>query len=60
MTIRRLTETGQMAAQCDKCFDVVDFEDGEDFNEAKIAIDCDGWKTVRGGAGWINICPDCQ
>lgn len=61
MTIRKSKQTGQMMAQCDVCLDVVDFEDGEDFEEAKTAIDMDGWRTKRGPDGkWQNICPDCQ
>jgi hypothetical protein len=59
MTIRKSKETGQMCAQCDVCFDVVDFDDGEDFDEAKAAIDADGWKTKKVEGKWQNICPDC-
>jgi Fe2+ or Zn2+ uptake regulation protein len=60
MGIRRSNETSGMVAQCDQCFDIVDFEDGEDFEQAKIAIDADGWKTKRVDGKWQNICPDCQ
>lgn len=68
MTIRKSAETGHMIAQCDQCFDVVDFEDldgtdKDDWSEAKERVDMDGWKTKRIGHGpdakWINICCDC-
>ncbi len=60
MGIRKSHETGNMIAQCDECYDVVDFEDDEDFEQVKIAIDSDGWQTKRVGDKWHNICPDCQ
>ena len=60
MSIRRSRETGGMIAQCDECFDVVDFDDGEDFEQVKTAIDGDGWKTRRVGEKWQNYCPDCH
>jgi len=60
MTIRVSKETRAYIAQCDKCFDVVDFEKGVEFDAVKLAIDMDGWKTQRSNGSWINVCPDCQ
>ena len=65
MTVRKSKSAKCMIAQCDICFDVVEFEDldgseRDHWSEAKNAIDADGWKTKRSGAGWINISPDCQ
>lgn len=60
MGIKFSKETGNMCAQCDDCFDVVDFDDGTDFHQAKIAIDTDGWKTTKRDGKWVNICCDCQ
>lgn len=59
MTIRKSNETGQMMAQCDKCLDVVDFDEYFDFATVKIAIDTDKWTTKRQNGKWVNICPDC-
>lgn len=60
MTIRLSNVTRSMYAQCDECFDVVDFEEDVDFEGAKMAIDVDGWKTTKKDGKWINICCDCQ
>lgn len=60
MSIRRSKETGNMCAQCDDCLDVVDFEDDDDFDTAKMMIDVDGWKTTKRDGKWVNICPDCK
>lgn len=60
MTIRKSNETGNMVAQCDKCFDVVDFEEDYDFMDVKSAIDGDKWKTTKVNDKWHNVCPDCQ
>ncbi|QJD54487.1 hypothetical protein P9A30_gp45 [Sphingomonas phage Lucius] len=64
MTIKRSKETGCMVAQCDVCFDVVDFEDlkgfdKDDWVEAKERIDADGWRTKKVGDKWTNTCVDC-
>ena len=64
MTIHKSKELGCMVAQCDECFDIVEFDDldgsdGDHWSEAKERIDMDGWKTKRVGAKWINICVDC-
>lgn len=59
MTIKKSFETGNFIAQCDECYDVVDFENDETFEQVKIAIDMDGWQTKRVGNVWHNICPDC-
>lgn len=53
-----------MVAQCDVCFDVVDFEDlkgfdKDDWAEAKERIDADGWRTKKVGDKWTNTCVDC-
>ena len=65
MTIHKSKELGCMTAQCDECFDVVEFEelDGSDpdhWSEAKERIDMDGWKTTKVNGKWQNICPDCR
>ncbi len=54
-----------MVAQCDVCFDVVDFEDldgseSDHWSEAKERIDADGWKTKKVGDKWQNVCVDCR
>ena len=49
-----------MIAQCDVCLDVVDFEEDQDFNDAKQAIYMDGWLTRKKDGKWINICIDCK
>lgn len=66
MTIRRSLSLKCMVAQCDECFDLVEFEDlttfgdVEEFMEAKARIDGDGWFTKRTPQGrWVNLCPDC-
>lgn len=65
MTIRKSKESNCMIAQCDKCFDIVEFEDikgfdADDWSEVKNEIDIDGWKTKKEGDKWVNICCDCQ
>jgi hypothetical protein len=65
MSIRKSKESGCMVAQCDQCFDVVDFEDldgseAEHWGDVRQAIDIDGWKSKKEGGQWRNICPDCQ
>ncbi len=65
MTIRFSHESKCYIAQCDQCFDVVDFDhlrenSREGFQDAKDAIDIDGWKTVKSSNGWRNICYGCK
>lgn len=65
MTIHRSKDLGHMIAQCDECLDVVEFEDlkgfdRDDWAEAKERIDADGWRTVKKGDKWHNICVDCR
>lgn len=64
MGIRKSKETGHMVAQCDKCFDVVEFEelDGSDpdhWAEVRGHLDMDGWKAKKVDGKWTNICVDC-
>lgn len=65
MAIHKSRETNCMVAQCDVCFDIVEFEDldgsdSDNWSEAKLRIDMDGWKTKKDDAGkWVNICVDC-
>lgn len=54
-----------MIAQCDECFDIVEFDDldgssPDHWTEAKERIDIDGWKTQRIDGKWRNICVDCK
>jgi hypothetical protein len=61
MGIRRSKTTGNMVAQCDVCFDVVDFDEDKDFEDVREAIIFDGWQTKKNAEGkWINICVDCK
>lgn len=64
MTIKKSHETGGMIAQCDKCFDVVDFDEldgshSDHWSDVREAIAKDGWVTKRNGDKWINVCVDC-
>ena len=60
MTIRRSRETNAMIAMCEECGFIVDFEDGKSFDEAKLAIDSDGWLTFKENGKWKNVCCDCK
>jgi hypothetical protein len=58
MTVRR-DRDGAMQAECDTCHHTVDFEDGEDFNDVRRAIEDDGWALKRVDGRWRNMCVDC-
>lgn len=65
MTIQKSKHSGCMIAQCDECFDIVEFNDldgssPDHWTEAKQRIDIDGWKTQRIDGNWRNICVDCK
>lgn len=62
--IHRNRELGHMTAQCDACFDVVDFDyldgsESEHWGDVRQALDIDNWQSKKVNGKWQNICPDC-
>lgn len=60
MTLKKSKVTGNLCAQCDDCFEIMDFEDDEHFRIATSILRASGWvPSKQRDDKWTHKCPDC-
>lgn len=61
MTLKRSKYTGNFAAQCDACHDIMDFEDEDNFMVCTHVLRASGWTPHKEDDGrWTHTCRDCN
>jgi len=60
MTLKRSKLTGSFVAQCDKCFDFMDFEEDDNFVAITHILRASGWVPSKVRDKWTHWCPDCM
>ena len=61
MTLKRSKVTGNFVAQCNKCFDFMDFEEEDDnFRAITFILRATGWVPKKVDGKWEHTCPECN
>ncbi len=60
MTLKRSKVTGNFVAQCNKCFDFMDFEADDPFRALPYILRRTGWQITKVKDEWQHYCPDCR
>lgn len=60
MTLKRSKITGNFVAQCDHCFELMDFDDDEPFPAIPHILRRSSWGIHKSGDKWTHTCPDCM
>ena len=61
MTLKRSKITGNFVAQCDECFDFIDFDEDDPFPSLPYILSRTGWVATKARRDrWHHYCPDCR
>lgn len=59
MTLKRSKVTGNFVAQCNECFDFMDFDEDDPFRAIPYILRRTGWIITKAKDEWQHYCPDC-
>jgi hypothetical protein len=60
MTVKRSKITGNFVAQCDECYDYMDFDEDDPFPAIPFILRRTGWLITKVKDKWQHYCPDCK